>query len=184
MSKKAARILLGVSGSIAAVKATEVVRLLREAGHEVHCVLTESAAQFVSPLSLATFSGNPVHHQMFGPEAYQMPHLTLSANADVMLVVAASASTLARCATGEAEDLVGLCYITTTAPVLFAPAMHDTMWAHPAVQQNVKTLQSRGATFIGPVKGNLADQTSAVGRMSEPKDIVAAVEKALEGKKK
>ncbi len=184
MSGKPSRILLGVAGSIAAVKATDVVRRLREAGHEVHCVMTPSATQFVSPLSLATFSGHPVHHDMFAADAYQMPHLSLSNEADVMVIVAASASTLARCANGLADDMVSLCYVTTTAPVVIAPAMHDTMWAHPAVQENVKTLKSRGVEFVGPVKGKLADQTQAEGRMSEPDDIVASVGKALAAKRK
>jgi phosphopantothenoylcysteine decarboxylase/phosphopantothenate--cysteine ligase len=184
LSRKPSRILVGVAGSIAAVKATDVVRSLREAGHDVHCVMTESATQFVSPLALATFSGHPVHFQMFGPEAYQMPHLTLSAQADVMVIVAASAATLARCAHGLADDLVSLCYITTTAPVVIAPAMHDTMWAHAATQENVKTLKSRGVVFAGPIKGMLADQTTADGRMIESADLLAVIEKTLEGKKK
>lgn len=184
MSGKPSRVLVGVAGSIAAVKATDVVRRLREAGHDVNCVMTESATQFVSPLALATFSGNPVHHQMFGPEAYQMPHLSLSAAAEVYVIVAATASTLARCAQGLADDLVSLCYITTTAPVVIAPAMHDTMWAHPAVQENVKILKARGVRFVGPIKGSLADQTQAEGRMSEPDDIAAAVGKTREGKGK
>jgi phosphopantothenoylcysteine decarboxylase/phosphopantothenate--cysteine ligase len=184
VSPKPSRVLVGVAGSIAAVKATDVVRRLREAGYEVNCVMTESAAQFVSPLALSTFSGNPVHHQMFGPEAYQMPHLSLSASANVLVIVAATASMLARCASGMGDDLVSLCYITTTAPVVIAPAMHDTMWAHPAVQENVQKLKARGVHFVGPVKGSLADQTQAEGRMSETDDIVAAVGKALEGKGK
>jgi phosphopantothenoylcysteine decarboxylase/phosphopantothenate--cysteine ligase len=184
LSRKPSRILVGVAGSIAAVKATDVVRSLREAGHHVDCVMTESAAQFVSPLALATFSGNPVHHQMFGPEAYKMPHLDLSLKADAMLIVAASASLLARCAHGLADDLVSLCYITTTAPVVIAPAMHDTMWAHTATQENVKILKARGVVFAGPVKGKLADQTTAEGRMAEPNDLVAVLEKTLEGKRK
>ena len=179
MARAGKRVLLGVSGSIAAVKAPEIVRLLADRGFDVSCVMTKSAEEFVTPLSLATFSGKPVLSSVFGPESYQMPHLTLADEADLFIIAPASATLLGRCANGLAEDMVSLIHITTKAPVLMAPAMHPTMWEHPATQQNVRILRERGVTFVGPFNGPLADNTKGAGRMSEPEAIVAAAEKIL-----
>lgn len=173
------RVLLGVSGSIAAVKSPEIVRLLIDKSYDVSCVMTRGASNFVAPLALATFSGKPVHYELFDAESYRMPHLKLAEEADLMLIAPASATILARCAQGLAEDMVSLTYLTTTAPVLMAPAMHPTMWEHPATQANVKILRDRGVVFVGPFVGPLADKTRGEGRMSEPDEIVAAVEKKL-----
>jgi phosphopantothenoylcysteine decarboxylase/phosphopantothenate--cysteine ligase len=179
MSAAGRRLLLGVSGSIAAVKAPEIVRLLVERGFDVTCLLTTEAAQFVSPLSLAAFSGKPVIADMFGPNAYSMPHLKLADSIDAMVIAPATATLIARCAHGLAEDMVSLTYITTTAPVLMAPAMHPTMWEHPATRENVKMLRARGVSFLGPFAGPLADNTQGEGRMIAPVEIVAAVETLL-----
>ena len=180
----ARRVLLGISGSIAAVKSPELVRLLVDKGYEVDCVLTKGATQFVTPLALSTFSGHAVVEEMFGDEAWRMPHLKLAEHADVMVIAPATALILGRCATGLTEDMVTLSFLTTTAPVLVAPAMHPTMWEHPATQANVKTLRDRGALFVGPYIGPLADKTQGEGRMSEPAEIVQAVEKILETRTK
>jgi phosphopantothenoylcysteine decarboxylase/phosphopantothenate--cysteine ligase len=175
----ARRILLGISGSIAAVKSPELVRLLVDRGFDVDCVMTKGATQFVAPLALATFSGRPVVEEMFGEEAWRMPHLRLAETADLMVIAPATALILGRCAQGLSEDMVSLSYITTTAPVLFAPAMHPTMWEHPATQSNVKLLRERGAHFVGPYIGPLADKTRGEGRMSEPAEILQEIEKVL-----
>ena len=178
------RILLGISGSIAAVKAPELARLLVDKGFDVDCVLTKGATQFVAPLALSTFTGRPVVEEMFGVDAWKMQHLRLAENADVMVISPATALILGRCANGLTEDMVTLSYLTTTAPILIAPAMHPTMWEHPATQANVKTLRDRGAIFVGPYIGPLADKTNGEGRMSEPSEIVQAVEKTLETRPK
>lgn len=176
-------IVLGVSGSIAAVKAPELVRLFRDRDYTVRCVMTKSAEHFTSPLVLSTFSGSPVVSDFFGAESYTMPHLSLAGEADILVVAPASATVLARMAHGLAEDMISLTYITTTSPTLVAPAMHNTMWEHPATQANVKILRDRGVEFIGPYQGPLADKTRAEGRMAEPTEIVSAAEEILKKKK-
>jgi len=179
MPRSTRRILLGVSGSIAAVKSPELVRLLVDEGHQVQCLLTQGAKEFVAPLALATFSARPVLESIFGPEAYQLPHIVHAEEADLMIVAPATAGLLARFAMGFTDDIVSLCYITTKAPVLVAPAMHPTIWEHPATQANVKTLRDRGVHFIGPHVGPLADKTRGDGRMSEPAEILKVAEKIL-----
>ncbi|MFN0117646.1 MAG: flavoprotein [Elusimicrobiota bacterium] len=174
-----ARVLLGISASIAAVKTPELVRLFVDHNFEVKCFLTQEATRFVSPLVLSTFSKSAVLSDMFGPDAYQMPHLTCVESSDLLLIAPASAVMLGRCAQGLPEDLVSLAYISTTTPVFMAPAMHNTMWEHPATQANVKVLKDRGVQFLGPYAGPLADKTHGEGRMSEPQEIVEAIEKFL-----
>lgn len=169
------RVVLGISGSIAAVKAPEIVRSLVEAHLDVRCVLTPEAQKFVAPAPLATFSGHRVYSDMFGPDVHEMPHLKLAAEADVFLVAPATASILAKFAAGLSDDFVTLTYLTIMAPVLIAPAMHPTMWTHVATQTNVATLKQRKVNFVGPRLGLLADNTTGDGRMAEPADIVAAV---------
>lgn len=176
-------IVLGVTGSIAAVKAPELVRLFRDKGYSVHCVLTSSAKEFVSPMALAALSGQPVNSNMFGEDSYKMPHLSLAAAADLFVVAPLTATVLGRMAYGLAEDLVTLTYITTTAPTLVAPAMHNTMWEHPATQTSSKILRDRGVTIVGPYQGPLADQTRGDGRMAEPPEIVKLAESLLSKKK-
>jgi phosphopantothenoylcysteine decarboxylase/phosphopantothenate--cysteine ligase len=177
----AKRIVLGISGGIAAVKAPELVRSLVEARFDVRCVLTPEASKFVAPMPLAVFSGHPVYHDMFGADVHEMPHLKLAAEADLFLVAPATASLLAKFAAGLSDDFVTLTYIATVAPVLVAPAMHPTMWNHPSTRANVATLKQRSVGFVGPHIGQLADNTSGDGRMAEPADIVAAAIALLNG---
>jgi phosphopantothenoylcysteine decarboxylase/phosphopantothenate--cysteine ligase len=177
-------ILLGVTGSIAAYKAVEVLRLLLKAGQDVHVVMTPSATQFVGPLTFQGLSGHPVFSDTLDPQAYQMAHLALAEKADVVVVAPASAESLSQMARGGAHDLVSACVLSVLrtpagklkAPVFIAPAMHESMWMHPATQANVKTLKSYGYQFIGPEKGALGRTGDVgVGRMADPQMIVSQV---------
>jgi len=173
------KIIIGVTGSIAAIKIPELVRKLRKEKFRVSCVLTPSAVNFVTPLVLSTLSGEEAVADLFAARTAHLPHLQSADEADLFLIAPASAATLARCAQGLAEDMVSLVYLATKAPVLIAPAMHGTMWEHPATRKNVEILKERGAQFIGPEKGDLADGTAGPGRMSEVDDIIAAVKGAV-----
>ncbi len=175
------RVLLGVSGGIAAYKAAELVRRLRAHGHEVRCILTRSAVSFVSPLTLEVLSGHPVHQEEYltptgsGDEA----HITAAAWAEVLCVAPATAHVLGRLALGLADDFLTTTALALAGPVVVAPAMHSAMWEKPAVQHNVAVLRSRGVWFAGPVEGPLASGEVGMGRMADPEQIVAAVEAAL-----
>jgi len=177
-------ILLGVTGSIAAYKAAEILRLLVKAGQDVHVVMTEAATRFVGPLTFQGLSGHPVFSSALDPQAYQMSHLHFAESASAIVVAPATADSLSALARGSAGDLVSACVLSTPrdaqgklrVPVLIAPAMHESMWLHPATQANVKTLQSYGYRFVGPVKGPLGRAGDAgEGRMAEPSDIVEAI---------
>jgi phosphopantothenoylcysteine decarboxylase/phosphopantothenate--cysteine ligase len=179
MSSNGRRVLLGITGSIAAVKTPELVRQLRDRSFQVSVVMTKSAEQFVSTLALSTFCGEKTISDMFDFEFHRMPHLQLSAEADVMVIAPITATILARCVYGLAEDMVTLSFMNTTAPVLMAPAMHTTMWEHPATQLNVKTLKERGVLFVGPYQGPLADYSRGEGRMAEVEEIINSIERLL-----
>jgi phosphopantothenoylcysteine decarboxylase/phosphopantothenate--cysteine ligase len=169
-------VLLGVSGGIAAYKACEVVRRLRAAGAEVHVVLTENAARFVTPLTFQALSGQPVRHGLWDAEAEMgMGHLELARWADAVLIAPASADALAKLAHGFADDLLSTLCLATTAPVAVAPAMNHRMWLHPATQANVATLRARGVAILGPANGSLAEGESGPGRMLEPQQLVQAL---------
>ncbi len=170
------RILVGISGGIAAYKSITLVRRLRDAGAEVRVVLTESATQFVTPLSLQAVSGQPVRTHLFDPEAEAgMDHIALARWADVIVIAPASADILARMASGMANDLLTTLVLATTAPVTVAPAMNQQMWAHPAVQANLDVLKKRGVRVIGPASGVQACGEVGAGRMVEPEDIAARI---------
>jgi phosphopantothenoylcysteine decarboxylase/phosphopantothenate--cysteine ligase len=174
------RVLLGVSGGIAAYKSAELVRRFRAPGHEVHCALTRSAAAFVSPLTLEVLSGHPVHQEEYltpmgtGEEA----HIAVAAWAEVLCVAPATAHVLARLALGLADDFLTTTALAFAGPVVVAPAMHSVMWEKPAVQEHLATLRRRGVWIVGPVEGPLASGEVGMGRMSDPGEIVAAVEGA------
>lgn len=173
------KILLGISGSIAAVKAPQIVRLFIDRGFDVQCLLTRGADKFVAPLPLATFSGHPVYSDVFGDDAYQIPYLRFADEAAALVIAPASTNMIARMAHGLTEDVVSLVYAATKAPVFVAPAMHPPMWENAATQDNVKILKARKVTFLGPNIGPLADKSHGEGRMFEPEQIVDAVEKSL-----
>lgn len=169
-------VLLGVSGGIAAYKACEVVRRLRDAGAEVRVVLTENAERFVTALTFQALSGQSVRRGLWDAEAeLGMGHLELARWADTILVAPASADTLAKLAHGFADDLLSTLCLASTAPLAVAPAMNHRMWLHPATQANIATLRARGVAILGPADGPLAEGESGPGRMLEPHQLVQAL---------
>lgn len=174
------RILLIVAGGIAAFKSLELIRRLRERGAAVRCVLTGAGAKFVTPLSLQALSEDRVYTDMFSlTDESEMGHIQLSRDADLLVVAPATANILARMAGGLADDLAATVLLATDKPVLAAPAMNVRMWTHAATVANVETLKKRGVTFIGPNDGAMACNEHGPGRMSEPEEIVAAIEQML-----
>ncbi|NKD55406.1 MULTISPECIES: bifunctional phosphopantothenoylcysteine decarboxylase/phosphopantothenate--cysteine ligase CoaBC [unclassified Haematospirillum] len=171
------RILLVLSGGIAACKAPDLIRSLRERGFSVRCVMTQAAAQFVTPLTVSALSGDTVYQDLFSlTDEAQMGHIRLSRDADLVLVAPCTASLMARMATGLADDLASTVLLATDKPVMIAPAMNTRMWEHPATQANRSTLLERGIRIIEPGVGELACGEYGVGRMAEVPGIVAAVE--------
>jgi len=172
------RILLGVSGGIAAYKACELTRRLREAGAEVRVVLTQNAARFVAPLTFQALSGQPVRADLWDEAAEMgMGHLELARWAQRVVIAPASADVIAKLAHGFADDLLSTLCLATTAPVAIAPAMNHRMWLHPATQANIATLRARGVSIIGPDEGPLAEGESGPGRLREPQAIVAELDR-------
>jgi phosphopantothenoylcysteine decarboxylase/phosphopantothenate--cysteine ligase len=168
------RILVAVTGGIAAYKVPELVRALGREGHTVRCVLTPEAEHFVSPLVLQTLTGAPVRSRLLDPsEESEIDHIALADWAELVVVAPATANTLARMAHGLADDLVTAILLATRAPVLVAPAMNVNMWEHPATRANLATLLERGVQTIGPEAGELACGWQGEGRMSDPAEIVA-----------
>lgn len=168
------RLIVGVSGSIAAYKSVYLVRRLVEAGAEVHVALTAAAARFVTPLSFATVSGRPVLSDLF--EAVPGTHVTLAEAADAVVVAPATAHLIARYAHGLADDALTTLLLAVRGPVLLAPAMESGMWDHPATRANVRTLEARGVRLVGPTTGPLAAGPAGPGRMAEPEEVRAALE--------
>ena len=174
------KILLVVGGGVAAYKCLELIRRLRERGVGVRCVLTEAGAQFVTPLSLSALSEDKVYADLFSlTDESEMGHIRLSRAADLVVVAPATADIMAKMATGAANDLATTALLATDKPVMVAPAMNVRMWEHAATQANVKTLMQRGVRFVGPAEGDMACGEWGLGRMSEPEDILAAVEAFL-----
>ena len=178
-------ILLGITGSIAAYKAAVLCRLLRTAGAEVRVVMTPLAKQFITPLTMATLSKNPILVEFFDPEnGAWNSHVSLGEWADCYLIAPATANTLAKMATGVADNLLLTTYLSARCPVVVAPAMDLDMYAHPATQQNLRTLAERGVRIVEPGEGELASGLSGKGRMAEPDAIAAFVGDLLAEKKK
>ncbi|MBA2935079.1 bifunctional phosphopantothenoylcysteine decarboxylase/phosphopantothenate--cysteine ligase CoaBC [Sphingomonas sp. CGMCC 1.13654] len=175
------RILLIVGGGIAAFKACEVLRTLRKRGHTVRCVLTEAGAQFITPLTLAALSEQPVHTSLFElKDEVEMGHIELSREADLVVVCPATANLMARMAAGICDDLATTLLLATDKPVLCAPAMNVRMWLHPATQRNVAQLRADDVTVMEPDEGMMACGEFGPGRLPEPDAIVAAIEDALQ----
>ena len=170
------RILLIISGGIAAYKALEFIRRLKDRGCEVRCVLTEGGAQFVTPLSVAALSGEKVYTDLFSlTDEAEMGHIRLSREADLVVVAPASADILAKMAAGIANDLATTALLATDKPVMVAPAMNIEMWAHPATRRNIATLLNDGIKVVGPADGDLACGETGPGRMVEPEQLIFAV---------
>jgi len=166
-------ILLGVTGSIAAYKAAELVRRLRDAGAEVRVVMTQGATEFVTPMTFQAVSGYPVHQHLLDAEAEAaMGHIELARWADLIVVAPASANFLARLAQGRADDLLSTICLASEVPLAVAPAMNTHMWQNEATRDNVRLLQKRGMLLIGPDAGEQACGDVGAGRMSQPQDIV------------
>jgi phosphopantothenoylcysteine decarboxylase/phosphopantothenate--cysteine ligase len=172
----AKNIILGITGGIAAYKTVDLARKLVQAGASVQCVLSESAAQFVSPLALQAVTGRAVRSALFDTDAEAaMGHIELARWADILLIAPATANTLAKLAHGLADDLLTTLALATKAELVIAPAMNGDMWRHPATQTNLALLQQRGARLIEPASGSLACGEVDVGRMQEPQEIVNAL---------
>ena len=172
------KIVVGVTGGIAAYKACELVSRLKKRGAQVRVVLTEHACQFVQPLTFETLSGNPAYTDSFDRK-YEIEHVALAKWADLLLIAPATANCMAKMACGIADDLLSTTCLAVRCPVLIAPAMNSAMWRNPATQANLALLRSRGLRFVGPEAGHLACGDDDVGRMSEPEQIVEAVEAIL-----
>lgn len=178
--QRCARILIALSGGIAAYKIPELVRILDRRGHAVRCALTPEAERFVSPLVLQTLTRHPVRARLFDPgEESEIDHIALADWAELVIVAPATAHALARMSHGLADDLVTTLLLATRAPILAAPAMNVNMWHHAATQENVERLRARGVHFVGPESGALACGWEGQGRMSEPASIAAAAELVL-----
>ena len=169
------RVLLGVTGGIAAYKACILTRLLTQAGATVQVVMTPSATRFVGPDTFAALSGRPAYTEVW-EEPGSVLHVRLARQADVAVVAPATANVIAKLARGIADDLLTSTLLESTCPLLLAPAMHSGMWEHPATQANVRALQERGTAVVGPATGPLAAGDEGMGRLAEPEDILAAVE--------
>jgi len=168
------RIVLGVTGGIAAYKSPDLVRRLRERGAQVQVVMTPGAQQFVTPLTFQAVSGKPVRTELWDPAAeLGMGHIELARWAEVILIAPATANLLAKLAHGQADDLLTTLCLASEAPLVLAPAMNWAMWAHPATVANRTLLEGRGVQFLGPAEGELAEGESGLGRMLEPADIAA-----------
>ena len=174
------RVLLIVGGGIAAYKSCELVRLLRKRGHAVRCVLTESAGQFVTPMTLAALSEDRVYTSLWDlKDEHEMGHIQLSREADLVVVAPATADLLARMAGGQAGDLATTVLLATDKPVLAAPAMNVRMWLHPATRRNVERLRADGVTVLEPDEGAMACGEYGPGRLPEPAAIADAIETML-----
>ena len=169
------RILLGISGGIAAYKSAELTRLLVKAGAEVRVVMTRAATEFITPLTMQALSGQRVHQDLLDAEAEAgMGHIQLARWADLVLVAPATADAMARIARGEAGDLLGTLILASPAPLVLAPAMNQAMWSDAATQANLDTLRGRNARLLGPARGSQACGDEGLGRMWEPEQILAA----------
>lgn len=168
------RIVLGVSGGIAAYKSAYLVRELVKAGKEVKVIMTDSAAEFVGPITLSTLSKNPVLTKIHQDGSWN-DHVEIGQWADLMLIAPATANTIAKMANGQCDNLLLAVYLSAKCQVVVAPAMDLDMYAHPSTQRNLTTLKEYGVKIIGPENGELASGLTGLGRMTEPVDIIKAI---------
>ncbi|RAJ49735.1 phosphopantothenate-cysteine ligase /phosphopantothenoylcysteine decarboxylase [Streptomyces sp. PsTaAH-130] len=172
------RVVLGVSGGIAAYKACELLRRLTESGHDVRVVPTASALRFVGAATFSALSGNPVATDVWD-SVHEVPHVRIGQHADLVVVAPATADMLAKAAHGLADDLLTNTLLTARCPVVFAPAMHTEMWEHPATQENVATLRRRGAVVVEPAVGRLTGVDTGKGRLPDPGEIFEVCRRVL-----
>ncbi|MFO8192675.1 MAG: bifunctional phosphopantothenoylcysteine decarboxylase/phosphopantothenate--cysteine ligase CoaBC [Bacillota bacterium] len=165
------KIVLGVTGGIAAYKTAELARIFIRSGVEVQVVMTEAASRFVNPLTFTTLTGNPVHFQMYDGQSTGIRHIDLSEGADAMIIAPATANTIAKMATGLADNLLTTLFLATLCPVIIAPSMNVKMFEHKTVQNNLQVLRSRGCHILEPNAGELACGEYGRGRMPEPQEI-------------
>ncbi|MEU1385564.1 MULTISPECIES: bifunctional phosphopantothenoylcysteine decarboxylase/phosphopantothenate--cysteine ligase CoaBC [unclassified Nonomuraea] len=175
------KVVLGVSGGIAAYKACELLRLFTESGHEVRVVPTREVLRFVGEPTWAALSGNPVTADVWD-DVHEVPHVRIGQRADLVVVAPATANTLAKAAHGLADDLLTNTLLTARCPVVFAPAMHTEMWQHPATRANVATLRERGAVVIDPAVGRLTGADTGPGRLPDPAEIFQVCLRVLRGR--
>ncbi len=173
-------ILLVISGGIAAYKSLELIRLIRKAGGNVRCILTKGGAQFITPLSVSSLSENETYTDLFSlKDETGMGHIRLSREADLIVVAPASANMIAKLANGIADDLASTALLAANKQILLAPAMNHMMWQNPATRENISRLLNRNFQIVGPVEGEMACGEFGLGRMSEPEEILSAIQKAL-----
>ena len=174
------KIILGVTGSIAAYKSLEVLRLLIGEGAEVHVVMSTNAARFITPLTFEALSGNPVYHQVFDSNSsLSMEHIRVAESADLLLIAPATAGMIGKMANGIADDPLSNLFVSFCGPAIIAPAMNDGMYANPAVKANIEKMKQRGVEFIEPVYGELACGSVGQGWLAEPGDLLQAVNRRL-----
>ncbi|MFH1778653.1 MAG: flavoprotein [Candidatus Omnitrophota bacterium] len=173
-------IILGVTGSIAAYKACDIINILRRGGFNITVIMTKEAKEFISPLTLQTLSNNKVYCDMFElPMELEPLHTSLADKADLILIAPACANTIGKIANGICDDLLTCVVLASNAKLLIAPAMNEKMYKHPAVQENIKVLEGRGVKFIGPIKGPLACGHEGIGHIAEIDSIITEVKKSL-----
>lgn len=172
------KVVLGVSGGIAAYKACELLRRLTESGHDVRVVPTEASLHFVGAATWSALSGHPVSTEVWN-DVHEVPHVRIGQHADLVVVAPATADLLAKAAHGLADDLLTNTLLTARCPVVFAPAMHTEMWEHPATRENVATLRRRGAVVIEPAVGRLTGVDTGKGRLPEPAEIFEVCRRVL-----
>ncbi len=178
MSSK--KIIIGITGSIAAYKACDIINRLRRDSFVITVVMTKEAMEFISPLTLQTLSNNKVYFDMFEPPSQWNPlHTALADSADLILIVPACANIIGKLANGICDDLLSCVVLASEAKLLIAPAMNEKMYKNPAVQENIEKLKRRGAKFIGPINGPLACGHEAIGHIAEADTIISEVKKSF-----
>jgi phosphopantothenoylcysteine synthetase/decarboxylase len=171
------KILLGITAGIAAYKSCDLIRELKKKGHEVKCVLTQDALNFVTPLTIETLSQNKVYSTLFSQQQERDPvHIALSDWPDIIAVVPATADIVSKVAAGIADSLLACTIMATTKQVVFAPAMNSNMYSNPIIQEKIQYLKDKGYGFIGPIEGALACGKKGLGHLAEVKDIVDYIE--------
>ena len=169
------KILLGVTGSIAAYKSADIIRRLSELGYKLSVIMSKEAEQFITPLTLGSLCGEKVHQDLFDDDSWRMSHISLAKEADVFLIAPATANIIGKIANGLADDLITCTAMATQAKIIIAPAMNDQMFKNKIVQENLKKLKSLGMNFVLPIEGKLACGSFGEGHLAEVEDIVNAV---------